>query len=98
LSGWEGPTRFIDNGCIKLDNNIVERSTLNWKNALLRDQMAVPSAGPPARPWSKPASSTTSIRSATSLTSLPGSPTEIPTAPSISSSSGYQRQHLKAVA
>ena len=38
LSGWEGPTRFIDDGCIKLDNNIVERSisptTLNWKNAL----------------------------------------------------------------
>jgi Transposase IS66 family len=26
LSRWEGLTRFIDDGCIELDNNIVERS------------------------------------------------------------------------
>jgi hypothetical protein len=30
LSRWEGLTRFIDDGCIELDNNIVERR----KNAL----------------------------------------------------------------
>jgi len=38
LSRWEGLTRFIDDGCIELDNNTVERSirpiALNRKNAL----------------------------------------------------------------
>jgi hypothetical protein len=38
LSRWEGLTRFIDEGCIELDKNIVERSilpiTFNRKNAL----------------------------------------------------------------
>lgn len=38
LSRWEGLTRFIDDGRIELDNNVVERSirpiTLNRKNAL----------------------------------------------------------------
>ena len=38
LSRWEGLTRFIDDGRIKLDNNTVERSirpiALNRKNAL----------------------------------------------------------------
>jgi transposase len=37
LSRWEGLTRFIDDGRIELDNNVVERSirpiTLNRKNA-----------------------------------------------------------------
>src|ERR1700738_5087374 len=38
LSRWEGLTRFIDDGCIEIDNNTVERSIrpikLNRKNAL----------------------------------------------------------------
>src|ERR1700724_2459248 len=38
LSRWEGLTRFIDDGCIEIDNNAVERSiqpiALNRKNAL----------------------------------------------------------------
>ena len=38
LSRWEGLTRFLDDGTIELDNNIVERAirpiTLNRKNAL----------------------------------------------------------------
>ena len=38
LSRWESLTRFIDDGHIELDNNVVERSirpiTLNRKNAL----------------------------------------------------------------
>jgi hypothetical protein len=38
LSRWEGLTRFIDDGRIELDNNVVERSicpiALNRKNAL----------------------------------------------------------------
>ena len=38
LSRWDGLTRFIDDGRIELDNNVVERSirpiTLNRKNAL----------------------------------------------------------------
>ncbi len=38
LTRWEGLTRFIDDGCIEIDNNIVERSmrpiALGRKNAL----------------------------------------------------------------
>ena len=38
LSRWEGLTRFINDGCIELDNNMVERAirpiALNRKNAL----------------------------------------------------------------
>ena len=38
LSRWEGLTRFLDDGCIEIDSNVVERSiraiALNRKNAL----------------------------------------------------------------
>jgi transposase len=38
LSRWDGLTRFLDNGCIEIDSNVVERSirpiALNRKNAL----------------------------------------------------------------
>jgi transposase len=38
LSRWEGLTKFIDDGCIEIDSNVVERSirpiALNRKNAL----------------------------------------------------------------
>ena len=38
LSRWEGLTRFIDDGCIEIDSNVVERAirpiALNRKNAL----------------------------------------------------------------
>ncbi len=38
LTRWRGLTRFIDDGCIEIDNNTVERSIrpikLNRKNAL----------------------------------------------------------------
>src|SRR5215210_8777958 len=37
LSRWEGLTKFIDDGCIEIDSNVVERSirpiALNRKNA-----------------------------------------------------------------
>jgi transposase len=38
LSRWDGLTRFLDDGCIEIDSNVVERSirpiALNRKNAL----------------------------------------------------------------
>ena len=38
LSRWDGLTRFLNNGCIEIDSNVVERSirpiALNRKNAL----------------------------------------------------------------
>lgn len=64
LSCWQGLTRFIDDDRIELDNNTVERSIrgikLSRKNTLL---------GLSSRPWSRPARSTTSIRSPISPTS-----------------------------
>lgn len=40
LNHWDGLTRFLENGRVELDTNIVERSVqlliLNHKNALLR--------------------------------------------------------------
>ena len=70
LSRWQGLTRFIDDGRIELDNNTVERSIrgikLSRKNALFAGSDG--GAGRSSRPWSRPASSTTSIR-------LPISPT-----------------------
>jgi transposase len=37
LSRWDGLTRFLDDGCIEIDSNVVERSirsiALNRKNA-----------------------------------------------------------------
>ena len=49
LFGWQGLTRFIDFGCIEIDNNVVEGSirpiALNCKNAL-QAPMVVASTGP----------------------------------------------------
>ena len=45
-------TRFIDDGCIELDNNTGERSirpiALNRKNALFAARTAAPAIGPPS--------------------------------------------------
>ncbi|MEY9299735.1 hypothetical protein ABIF21_004118 [Bradyrhizobium elkanii] len=58
LSRWEGLTRFIIDGRIELDNNVVERSirpiTLNRKMRCSQAPTAVPSTGSPSPPWSKP--------------------------------------------
>lgn len=70
LSRWQDLTRFIDDGRIELDNNIVERATrgikLGRKNACLPDPTVVSNTGLSPHPWSRPAGSTTSIRSAIS--------------------------------
>jgi hypothetical protein len=61
LNHWDGLTRFLDDGRIELDTNIVERSirpiVLNRKNALFvrapgdRDQLFRLIATRRARPW-----------------------------------------------
>jgi hypothetical protein len=55
---WFNKTRFVDDGRIELDNNVVERSirliTRNRKNA--RSQVPTPTTGPSSHPWSKPVS------------------------------------------
>jgi transposase len=49
LSHWEGPIRFLDDGCIEIDSNVVERSirpiALNRKNACSPAPMAAASIG-----------------------------------------------------
>ncbi|WP_247276634.1 MULTISPECIES: IS66 family transposase [unclassified Bradyrhizobium] len=66
-------TRFIDDGRIELDNNTAERSIrgikLSRKNALFAGSDGGVDIGPSSQPWSRLASSTTSIRSPISPTS-----------------------------
>lgn len=54
LSRWEGLTRFIDDGRIELDNNVVERSIRRSRSTgkmhCLQVLTAVPSTGPSSPP------------------------------------------------
>jgi hypothetical protein len=60
LSRWEGLTRFIDDGCIELDNNAVERSIRRLRSTgrmrCSQAPTAAPSTGPSSPLWSKPVS------------------------------------------
>src|SRR4030095_13622717 len=62
------------------DQSVVSSSVARTR--CLPDPTAVPNTGLPSRPWSRLASSTTSIRSPISPTSSPRSSTVLPTATS----------------
>ncbi|MBB4264159.1 transposase [Bradyrhizobium sp. CIR3A] len=73
LSRWQGLTRFIDDGRIELDNNRSSDQSVASSSVgrmrCLPDPTGVPNIGPSSQPWSRPARSTTSIRSPISRTS-----------------------------
>ena len=77
LSRWVGLSRFLDDGHIEIDSNVVERAirplALNRKNALLRVRTAAASIGRSTPRSSRPANSTASIRKPISPTSSPAS-------------------------
>jgi hypothetical protein len=77
LSRWAGLGRFLDDGRVEIDSNVVERSirpiALNRKNALFAGSDGAASIGRHSPRSSRPASSTASIRTPTSPTSSPAS-------------------------
>jgi len=58
LSRWEGLSLFLDDGCVELDNNIVERSIRPWPSpGRMRSSPAptvAPNTGPSSPRWSRP--------------------------------------------
>lgn len=99
LTRWRGLTRFIDDGCIEIDNIASDQSArssstekcsirrLRWCRALGRHRLIDRN---PQAERRRPAQ--------LSPTSSPGSSMAIQTARSISSCLAYRRQELKAVA
>ncbi len=75
LARWTGLSRFLDDGRVEIDSNVVERAirpiALNRKNALFAGSTAAASTGPSSLRSSRPASSTASIHKLTSPTSSP---------------------------
>ena len=102
LNHWDGLVRFLDDGRIELDTNIVERSirpiVLNRKNALFagHDQGAENWAA--IASLSRPANCTASIRKPTSPTCSPSSSISGPNLASTSSCPGPGQHSVPPVA
>ena len=73
LNHWDGLVRFLDDGRIELDTNIVEPIVLNQKNALFAGHDQGRRTGQPSPHSSRPANCTASIRKPTSPTCSPNS-------------------------
>lgn len=73
LSRWQGLSRFLDDGRVEIDSNVVERAIRIARMRSLPAPTAAASTGPSSpRSW-RPSSSTPSIRKPISATSSPAS-------------------------
>jgi hypothetical protein len=92
ISRWTGLCRFLDDGCIEIDNNVVERSirplALSRKNALFAGSDGGAEHWATIASLIEPANSTASILKPTWPTSSTGSWPDIPKAASTTSCPG----------